>query len=97
MAKKSIRTYRASDGTDWEIRARLPSHSGAQILFVYRGNGTPVADRYAWVHAIGSGVHDPRSRISLKDVIRNLTEEDLGRLYERSMPVHADRPGYIVS
>ncbi len=91
-----MKTFRSPDGTPWTIAVESPSHSSALVIFVHPAP-TGRFNRYAWVNAHGPQVNDPRARLEPKRVLDGLTERDLARLFRRSVPVHLDRPSYIVS
>lgn len=89
--------YRASGGTNWGVEVRMPTHSGALVLFHHPTGETARLNRYAWINAPSETAHDPRTRLASKSLSENLSERDLARLFRRSMPVETSWPRYIVS
>lgn len=92
-----MRTYSAPDGTAWAIDVKVPSNSSAMVVFKHPDGETARRDRYAWYNAHLPESHDPRARLSPKQVLGVLTDADVARLFRRAMPVHTDRPAYINS
>ena len=92
-----MKPFRSSDGTWWGVTVQLPSHSSAMVVFHHPDGATSRRDRYAWLNSHGAASSDPRARLDKADALANLADHDLARLFIRSMPVHVDRPGYVVS
>lgn len=92
-----MRSYQSPDGTAWGVEVKLPSHSSAMVCFRHPNGETARRDRYAWYNAHQPEASDPRARLTPKQVLEALKDEDLADLYRRSMPVHVDRPVYVVS
>ncbi|HEX4935539.1 MAG TPA: hypothetical protein VFV33_20300 [Gemmatimonadaceae bacterium] len=91
-----MKTFRANDGTSWNVAVQLPSHSSAIVVFQHP-QGVARLDRYAILNAHGPQVNDPRGRLDGKSVLAGLGDRDLARLYRRSVPVSTVHPAYIVS
>jgi hypothetical protein len=89
--------FRSPDGTMWGVEVRMPSHSGALVIFHHPGGETARFNRYAWLNARSADVQDPRARLAVSRLAGTLDERTLARLFRRSMPVSSDRPSYIVS
>lgn len=92
-----MRSYQSSDGTAWGIEVKVPSHSSAMVCFRHPNGETARRDRYAWYNAHQPEACDPRARLTPKQVLDALTDVNLEALFQRSMPVHVDRPAYVVS
>ena len=92
-----MKTFRSSDGTEWQVKIENPSHSSAVVHFVHPAGRTGRRDRYAWHNATGPRVNDARSRLAPDTVLQALSERDMSRLFRRSMPVNTERAPYIVS
>jgi hypothetical protein len=89
--------YRASDGTMWGAEVRMPTHSGAMVIFHHPTGETARLNRYAWINAPAVTAHDPRTSLGAKGLTESLSERELARLFRRSMPIQTSRPTYIVS
>jgi hypothetical protein len=89
--------YRAIDGTLWGVEVRMPTHSGALVIFHHPTGETARLNRYAWINARGETVHDPRTRLASAGLSQQLSERELARLFRRSMPIETARPAYIAS
>ncbi|MEO6446013.1 MAG: hypothetical protein ABIZ91_19575 [Gemmatimonadaceae bacterium] len=89
-------SFRSPDGTSWSVKVESPSHSSAILVFVHP-SATARYNRYAWINARGAGVSDPRARLEPATVLAGLSEQQLASLFRRSMPIHANRPAYLVS
>ena len=82
--------YRSPDGTWWGAEVRMPSHSGAMVIFHHPTGETTMNVRSAVAQ-------DPRERLSASTLAASLTDGELAKLFRRSAPVSTDRPTYIVS
>jgi hypothetical protein len=89
--------YRAPDGTLWGAEVKMPTHSGAMVIFHHPTGETARLNRYAWLNVRGDAAHDPRTRLASKGLAEQLTERELARLFRRSMPIETARPAYIAS
>ena len=65
---------------------KLPSHSSAMLVYQHP---TSKLDRYAWINSVQTT--DPRERLSARDVMERLTDDDVARLFRRSMMVSWNR------
>lgn len=84
-----MREYQTPDGIRWAVVVQLPSHSSAMVLFKHPDGETSRLDRYAWINS--PKVTDPRERLSSKQLLDSLTDEQIARLFRRSMMVSANR------
>lgn len=89
--------FRAPDGTLWGAEVRLPSHSGAFVIFHHPAPDMARLNRYAWLNARTDETRDPGSRLDPGELSKLLDDRALARLFRRSMPVNSDRPRYIAS
>lgn len=80
-----MRPFVAPDGATWNIDVRLPSHSGAMLIFQHAGGQGVARDRYAWINS--ERTTDPRQRLVSKNVLESLDDEQVARLFRRSMEV----------
>ena len=91
-----MKSFRSTDGTNWNVAVQLPSHSSAIVVFQH-SDGLSRLDRYAIFNARGQQVNDPRGRLDGSSLLAALADRDIARLFERSAPISTDRPRYIVS
>ncbi len=89
--------FRSPDGTLWGAEVKMPTHSGAMVIFHHPTGETARLNRYAWLNISGETANDPRTRLAPKGLAEQLTERDLARLFRRSMPIETARPAYIAS
>lgn len=84
-----MREYRSPDGLTWKVDVRLPSHSSAMLAFQHPDGRSSALDRYAWINS--PATTDPQQRLSAKSVLDALSDDELARLFRRSMMVSANR------
>lgn len=84
-----MREFQSPDGIRWRVAVSLPSHSGAMLVYQHPDGKTSKLDRYAWINS--AQTTDPRQRLSATDVMDRLTDDDLARLFRRSMMVSWNR------
>jgi hypothetical protein len=84
-----MREYRSSDGLTWKVAVQLPSHSSAMLVYQHPNGRSSRLDRYAWINS--AKTTDPRERLSVKAVLDELTDDEVARLFRRSMMVSANR------
>ncbi|MGQ0648044.1 MAG: hypothetical protein ACT4P7_10765 [Gemmatimonadaceae bacterium] len=89
--------FRAPDGTLWGVQVRMPSHSGALVIFHHPTGETARLNRYAFLNVRSADAQDPRASLTIDALTRALDERAIGRLFRQSAPVSTDRPNYIVS
>ena len=85
----SVRDYQSPDGIRWKVAVKLPSHSSAMLVFQHPDGQSSKLDRYAWINSMQTT--DPRERLSAKDVMERLSDDQVARLFRRSMMVSANR------
>lgn len=81
--------YTSPDGIRWKVMVKLPSHSSAMLVFQHPDGQSSKLDRYAWINSMQTT--DPRERLSAKDVMERLSDDQVARLFRRSMMVSANR------
>jgi len=86
------RTWRSPDGVLWVVDVDVPGSSNAMVLFLHPGGKTARLDRYAWYISNGPEARSVTSRLPKKKVLESLTDEDLERLYRRSMKISRPDP-----
>ena len=87
------RTWRSPDGILWVVDVDLPGSSNAMVLFYHPGGKSARMDRYAWYISNGPEARSVTSRLAKGKVLESLSDEDLSRLYRRSMKI--SRPDAI--
>ena len=89
-----MKVYEAPDGTRWGVEVTLPGSSNALVYFHHPDGRTARRDRYAWYIGHGPEARSVTARLSPEKVLAALTDEDIARLFRRSMPIsRADIPG----
>lgn len=83
------RNFRSPDGIDWGVEVTNPGASNAMIRFHHPDVTTSSLDRYAWFITRGPEARSVTARLSPKQVLDALTDDDLARLFRRSMSVSA--------
>jgi len=86
---KQTREYRSPDGLTWKVLVQLPSHSSAMLVYQHPDGQSSKLDRYAWINS--ARTTDPRERLLSKDVLDALSDDEIARLFRRSMMVSANR------
>lgn len=84
-----MREYQSPDGIRWSVVVKLPSHSSAMLIYQHPDGQSSKLDRYAWINS--ATTTDPRDRLTAKDVMERLTDQDIARLFRRSMMVSWNR------
>ena len=88
------RPFRASDGVEWGVEVRSPSATNAMIVFHHPDVTTTSRNRYAWWIADTPKAHDVTARLSAVDVLASLTDDDLAKLFRKSMPIASQIPRF---
>ena len=97
MAKKKdagIRIFTAPDGSRWAVEARSPSSSNVMVVFHHPDGGSSQKNRYAWFNWHGPESRSVTARIEPGAALDAMSDQDVGKLYRRSMPVSTVRSGY---
>ncbi|HEX9564948.1 MAG TPA: hypothetical protein VF981_13285 [Gemmatimonadaceae bacterium] len=82
-----MRAFQAPSGATWNVDVKLPSHSGAMLVFQHAGGQSMAGDRYAWINAGAAIVSDPRERLSATSLLESMSQAEIARLFRRSMAV----------
>ena len=88
------RTYRSPDGLAWTVTARAPGASNVMIVFLHPDRSTTARDRYAWWVSSGPESRDVTARLSAAATLDGLSDEDIGDLFRRSMPIGGNVPQF---
>ena len=92
MSRKSKREFSAPDGTTWLVEATSPGASNAMILFRHPDGDRSGLDRYNWFIWNGAEARSVTARLDKDDVMSNIDDDALTRLFRRSMPVSTVNP-----
>ena len=69
------------------MEVTLPGHSNAMVYFRHPDGASSRNDRYAWYIGHGPEARNVTARMDSRRVLDSLTDQELARLYRRSMPV----------
>ncbi|MGQ0767539.1 MAG: hypothetical protein ACT4OZ_17985 [Gemmatimonadota bacterium] len=92
-----MKKFQAPDGTWWGVEVKMPTHSGALVIFLHPDGDTARHNRYAWINSSRPEASDPRSVLPVRSAADALTENEMARLFRRSMPIESSRPSWVVS
>ena len=87
--KKTDKSFRSADGTNWGIVVKSPGSSNAMVVFLHPDGSSSRRDRYNWYLWHGPEARSVTGRLSPKEVLDRLTEADLKLLFRRSRPISA--------
>lgn len=87
-----MRTFDAPDGVQWRVSTRAPGSSNVMIVFHYPDGRSSRRNRYAWYLWSGPEARDVTARLTGEQVLGQITDADLARLFRRSMPVSSPVP-----
>jgi hypothetical protein len=82
------RFFASADGVTWRVEVRSPASSNVMIVFLHPAAGTSRLDRYAWYQWQGPEAAAVNSVLHPETVMQKLTDEELGMLYRKSMPIY---------
>lgn len=82
-----MKSFKAPDGTEWKVEAALPGSSNVMIVFRHPDGESSRMDRYNWFISKGPEARSVTSRLSTKDVLKQLDDAAIAMLFSRSMPV----------
>jgi hypothetical protein len=87
-----MRTWHSPDGTDWTVEVDLPGSSNAMVIFRHPAGASSRLDRYNWYLSNGPEARSVTSRLTKSKILDALTDQDLARLYRRSMRISRPDP-----
>lgn len=87
-----MRTWQSPDGTDWAVEVDLPGSSNAMVIFRHPAGASSRLDRYNWYLSNGPEARSVTSRLIKAKILDGLTDQDLARLYRRSMRISRPDP-----
>ena len=82
-----MKTFTAPDGTVWGVKIQSPSSSTSMIMFRHPDGNSSRRDRYNWVINQGPEARSVTARLDPETVLGQLSDDAIGRLFGRSMPV----------
>ncbi len=85
MKVKKVHT--SPDGTKWGVSIQAPSSSNSMIVFRHPDGGSSRLDRYNWVLNRGPESRSVTARLVPDEVLTQLDDAEITRLFQRSMPV----------
>lgn len=97
MSRKKMKAYEGPDGTWWGVEVQSPSSSNAMVVFHHPNGRTARLDRYAWYQNEGPQANDVTARLDTRQVLGELDDAEIARLFRRSMPISTRWPQYIAS
>lgn len=84
-----IREFDGTDGTRWGVQVKMPTASNAMVVFRHPGGDSSGQNRYAWHQWKGPEARSVTSRVTPDAVMNTLSDDVLGLLFRRSMPISA--------
>ena len=82
-----MRTYRSPDGIVWAVSVNLPGSSNAMVIFRHPNRQSSRLDRYNWFISQGPEARSVTTRLSPAKVLESLGDQDLAKLFRRSMSI----------
>jgi len=82
-----MRAFTSPDGIHWGVEARSPGASNIMVVFHYPDASTSRRNRYAWINWKGTESRNVTARLETKTVLEGLSDQELSRLFRRSMPI----------
>ena len=83
------RTFTSPDNLTWTVEVSLPGASNAMVIFHHPDGASSRLDRYSWFITRGPEARSVTARMSKDQVMSQLTDRELARLFRRSMRVSA--------
>jgi hypothetical protein len=87
-----MHAFRAPDGTEWGVEIDVPGSSNAVIIFRHPDGRTVQMDRYNWVLSHGPEARSVTSRLKPEKMMDALSDEEVEKLFRRSMPISRRLP-----
>ena len=91
MPRTTMRVLTSPDGVQWvvEVPKETIGASNAMIIFHHPNGRTARRDRYAWLTVDSPVARDVTARLDPGEVLDSLDDEQLARLFRRSMLISA--------
>ena len=90
-----MREIVAPDGLRWRVEVRMPGASNAMLVFHHPSGRTSSLNRYAWYHWSGSEARNVTARLTARQILGHVTDEELTALFRRSMPISTPVPNLV--
>jgi hypothetical protein len=87
-----MKAWRSPDGIEWAVDVDLPGSSNAMVIFRHPDGRTARLDRYNWYLSHGPEARSVTSHLSREKVMEALNDDELARLYRRSMRISRPDP-----
>jgi hypothetical protein len=87
-----MRTWRSPDGTNWVVTVTLPGSSNAMVTFRHPFGAPARLDRYNWYLSSSPEARSVTSRLAPGKILDALTDDDVARLFRRSMKISRPDP-----
>lgn len=84
-----MREYQSPDGITWKVLVKLPSHSSGMLVYQHPDGRSSKLDRYAWINS--AKTTDPRERLTAESLMEALSDDEVARLFRRSMMISWNR------
>jgi len=82
-----MRVWQSPDGINWVVDVDLAGSSNAMVIFRHPGTSTGRLDRYNWFISRGPEARSVTSRLAKQKVLESLSDDDVLRLFRRSMKI----------
>jgi hypothetical protein len=82
-----MKDYRSPDGVLWRVDVTLPGSSNAMVIFRHPNGQSARLDRYGWFISHGPEARSVTARLNPGKVLESLSDQDIARLFRRSMPI----------
>jgi hypothetical protein len=87
-----MKSWHSPDGIQWFVDVDLAGSSNAMVIFRHPAGASSRLDRYNWFISNGPEARSVTSHLSKSKVLETLSDEDLQRLYRRSMKISRPDP-----
>jgi hypothetical protein len=82
-----MRVWQSPDGINWVVDVDLAGSSNAMVIFRHPGASSGRLDRYNWFISHGPEARSVTSRLAKQKVLESLSDDDVQRLFRRSMKI----------
>lgn len=87
-----MRIWKSPDGINWVVDVDLAGSSNAMVIYRHPGAANGRLDRYAWFISHGPEARSVTSHLPKQKVLDGLADDDLLRLFRRSMKISRPDP-----
>lgn len=92
--RTAARPFRGPDGLTWTASARSPGATHVIVVFQHPDRTRSALDRYATWVVDSPAAHDVTARLTPADVLRDLDDAALVRLFRRAAPIASQVPRF---